>query len=211
MGLFNRRKQAPMSVGNALCVVDRNGRGWVGQQCHADIPPDTIALLAATTFMIQGARVRALRHLPVAPWLEATRMAASYPDVFNDTMNSRGVTPIGSAVTPIGVRMLGTFSILPTGFLTGEWDPPEPFTQIALASRVFGVLAAAALWCDVEDAVDHVARRLDETAGEIDFTRPHVMAHLPQLMVTYSSRRAARGRTRPLRRREDDPGEPASP
>lgn len=200
-----------MSVGSAVCVVDRSGRGWVGEQCHADVPPDTIALLAATTFMIQGARVRALRHLPVAPWLEATRLAASHPDIFNDTMNSRGVTPVGQALTPIGARVRGTFSILPSGCLTGEWDPPEHFTQVALASRMFGVLAAAALWCEVEDAVDHVARRLDETAGEVDFTRQHVMSQMPQLMVTYGSRRAARDRRAPLRGREDDPGEPASP
>jgi hypothetical protein len=210
MGLFNRRQKGPMSVGSALCVVDRMGRGWVREECHADLTPDTVALLAATTFMIQGARVRALRHLPVAPWLEATRTAAAYPDVFNETMNSSGVVPIGQGLTPIGVRMRGAFAILPTGCLTGQWDPPETFAQVALASRLFGVLAAAALWCDTEDAVEHVARRLEEMAPEVDFTRPYVVAQLPQRMIGYGSRLAARDRSASLRRREGDSGSPAS-
>jgi hypothetical protein len=198
-----------MSIGSALCIVDMRGRGWVGEQCHADLPPDTIALLAATTFMIQGARERALRHLPVGPWLEATRTAAAYPDAFNETMNSGGVAPIGREETPLGARMLGTFSLLPSSCLTGAWDAPDTFENLALASRLFGVLAAAATWCDVEDAVEHVARRLEDTAGDVDFTRPHVMAEMPQAMITYGIRRAEQAWVTPPRRREDGPGRPA--
>jgi hypothetical protein len=197
MGLFRRRQKAPMSVGNALCVVDTRGRGWVGEQCHADLPPDTIALLAATTFMIQGARARALRCLPVAPWLEATRTAACYPDAFNETMNSGGVAPVGPDSTPPGTRIAGTFWILPSGCLTGSWEPAEIFEDVALASRLFGVLVDAALWCDVGSAVEHVARRLDETAHEVDFTRPHVMAQMPEAMIAYGIHQAVRDRMAP--------------
>jgi hypothetical protein len=199
-----------MSLGRAVCVVDTNGRGWVGQQCHPDVSPDTVALVAATTFMIQGASARALRRLPVAPWLEATRMATSYPDLFNETMNSSGVAPIGQSAVPPGVRMSGAFSMLPSGCLTGEWTPPEHFDRIALASRLFGALTAAALWCDVEDALDHIARRLDQTAGEIDFTRPHVLTQMPHAMIVFGCHQAARGRAASSRGGDDDPGEPAS-
>lgn len=211
MGLFGRRHQAPLLMGSAVCVVDRTGRGWVGQRCHADLLPDTIALLAATTFMIHGAAVRALRHLPVDPWLEATRTAAAYPDVFNETMNPNGVAPIRAVPTPIGVRMSGTFSTLPSGCLAGEWEPREIFENIALASRVFGVLAMAAMWCDVEDAVAHVARKLEDTAAGIDFARPHVVAELSQGLIAYGRHQAADDRMAPRRRQRDDPGEPASP
>lgn len=191
MSLFRRRQRVPISIGDAVCVVDTNGRGWVGQECHADLTPDHIALLAATTFMLQGARARTLLRLPVAPWLEATRTAASYPDVFNETMNSNGVESIGPHATPPGARVRGTFSLLPTGFLTGDWKPGECFENVALASRLFGVLAAAAQWYDVGDAVEHVARRLEATAAEVDFTRPQLMAEMPQALVGYGLRQAA--------------------
>jgi hypothetical protein len=201
MGAFSRRRKTPISVGSALCVADKNGRGWVRQQCHADLPPDTVALLAATTFIIQGATVRAHRHLPVAPWLEATRTAASYPDAFNETMNSNGVAPIGPAAIPAGARMSGSFSITPSGSLTGEWDSLDIFEDIALASRLFGVLVAAAMWCEIEDAVEHVARRVDETACDLDFTRPHVMTQMPQAMTAYGIQQAAQDRLSPPPRR----------
>jgi len=209
MGLFSRRRKTPISVGSALCVADKNGRGWVRQQCYADLPPDTIALLAATTFMVHGATVRAHRRLAVGPWLEATRTAASYPDAFNETMNSNGIAPVGLATPPAGARMRGSFILTPARRLTGEWDSLETFEDIALASRLFGVLVAAAMWCDVDDAVDHVARRLDETAEQVDFTRPHVMAQMPQALTTYGVQEATRARLAAPRRRED-PGRPAS-
>jgi hypothetical protein len=209
MGLFSRRRKSPISVGSALCVADQHGRGWVREQCHADLPPDTIALLAATTFMVEGATVRAHRHLPVAPWLEATRTAACYPDAFNETMNSSGISPVGLATPPAGARMRGTFVLTPASCLTGEWDTVETFEDIALASRLFGVLVAAATWCDVDDAVEHAARRLDETADHADFTRPHVMEQLPQMLTTYGQQESARARLAGHRHRED-PGRPAS-
>jgi hypothetical protein len=206
MGLFARRRKVPVSVGSAWCVVDRFGRGWSRQQCHADLTPDTVALLAATTFMIEGAAVRAHRRLPVAPWLEATRTAAAYPDAFNETMNSGGVSPIGPAGTPGGTGMHGSLSMLASGAMTGEWDGLETFEEIALASRLFGVLVAAATWCDAEDAVERVARRLDETTAQVDYTRPSVMAQLPQAMMGYGLQQPGRDRLSSPRRHEDGPG-----
>jgi hypothetical protein len=208
MGLLRRHHTAPLVVGSAVCVVDTAGHGWVGQQCHADLAPDHIALLAATTFMLQGARVRAVRRLPVAPWLEATRTAASDPETFNETMNSSGVGPLGLEPPP-GVRMRGSLSLLPTGSLTGDWEPVDCFAHIALASRLFGVLAAAALWCEIEAALEHAARMLEESADEVDFTRPTIMPRMPQTLIAFGIRQAALGRTPPARPREDEPGEPA--
>lgn len=199
MGLFARRTRNPMPVGSALCVVDAHGRGWARQQCQGDVPAGTVALLAATSFIVEGAAVRAHRRLSVAPWLEATRTAAAYPDDFNETMNYGGVAPAGPATTPIGTRMVGRFSLLPSSCLTGAWEPLETFEDIALASRVFGVLVAAATWSDVDGAVERVARRLEETTSEADFARPHVMEQLPQAMTAYGLQQAARDRPAPPR------------
>lgn len=196
MGLFKKKPQEAMPVGQALCIVDDDGWGFVNQQHHHAMDPDAIALLAPITFVIdEASNLHARGSAAVEDWLRTARKAAKKGAAdFNKKVNPSGVQPIrdpGGAV-PRGIATWGSFFITPSNHLVGQWRLTEGYRSDSHRARVLGVLLAAAEWREIGDALPHALEALADP--RVDYNNPLSYTQLPQTALDYGVHQAALAR-----------------
>ncbi len=186
MGLFRKKSKEPMPVGQALCIVDYDGCGYVNQQHHEMMDPDVIAMLAPITFVIDEARgLHPQGRTAVDGWLKTARKAAKKgADGFNKKVNPGGVELIAETLPAIGgIVTWGSFSITSSSHLVGEWRPAEGYINDRHRARVLGVLLAVAHWREVADVLPYAFEAL--ATENVDYSNPLSHLQMPQLALDY--------------------------
>jgi hypothetical protein len=191
MGLFSRRAKSPIEVGRAICLVPPDGRAFVREHNHPNIPAQAVAALAPITWALHLVRANEAAGTVAVSRLLHDLTAHETASEHNRHVNPRGVIAGDAPSGQSGYGAVSAFCILPTSDLTGSWQGSDGADRPGIADRVYGALWHVAALHDSEGVVRHAVAMMRDSFDETGGFAQGADLHMPQMLLDHGAQMAA--------------------